>query len=98
MCEINYQALISEAITWPAPATRRVVARFPGLLWEVLPGALGGQVRCITSAPTTQGDGGNPQAPPGKPPGAHPNSPGKQLQPVETTCTHAISSATGPDY
>jgi hypothetical protein len=41
----------------------------------------------IPSAPTTtaQGGGGNPQAPSGKPPGAHPNSPGKQLQPVETT-------------
>ena len=73
------------AYPWHAPATRRLVAWFPGLLWEVLPGALGGQVRCITSAPTTQGDGGNPQVPPGKPPGAHPNSPGKQLQPVETT-------------
>jgi hypothetical protein len=44
------------AYPWPAPATRRlVVAWFPGLLWEVLPGALGGQVRRITSAPTTQG-------------------------------------------
>ena len=72
---------------WPAPATRRLVARFPGLLWEVLPGALGGQLGRIPSAPTTQGGGGNPQAPPGKPPGAHPNSPGKQLQPVETTYT-----------
>jgi hypothetical protein len=75
---------------WPAPATRRLVARFPGLLWEVLPGALGGQVWCIPSAPTTQGDGGNPQVPPGKPPGAHPNSPGKQLQPVETTCSRQL--------
>jgi hypothetical protein len=30
----------------------------------------------IPSAPTTQGGGGDPQTPPGKPPGAHPNSTG----------------------
>ena len=62
------------------PATRRLVARFPGLLWEVLPGALGGQVGRIPSAPTTQGGGGNPQTPSGKPPGAHPNSTGHRTQ------------------
>ena len=64
---------------WPVPATRRLVAWFPGLLWEVLAGALGGQVRRIASAPTTQGGGGNPQTPSGKPPGAHPNSPGHRF-------------------
>jgi hypothetical protein len=33
----------------------------------------------IPSAPTTQGGGGNPQTPPGKPPGAHPNSTGHRF-------------------
>ena len=64
---------------WHAPTTRRLVAGCPGLLWEVLPGALGGQVGRIPSAPTTQGGGGNPQKPPGNPPGAHPNSTGHRF-------------------
>jgi hypothetical protein len=42
----------------------------------------GGQVGRIPGVSTTQGDGWNPQVPPGKPRGAHSNSPGKQLQPV----------------
>ena len=33
----------------------------------------------IPSAPTTQGGGGNPQTPSGKPPGAHPNSTGHRF-------------------
>ena len=82
---------------WHAPTTRRLVARCPGLLWEVLPGALGGQVGRIPSVPTTQGGGGNPQTPPGKPPGAHPNSTGHrfwQLRRREVPALSAVVTST----
>jgi hypothetical protein len=75
----------------PAPRARRGGTGCDGLSWDLvfwaLPGATGGG----SGVPTTRWDGGNRQAPLGKPPRRRTDSPSHHLFSVETSCPCRLS-------